>query len=111
MMSPLYQGRTRNPPLPARVISDNCTIGSYSSSAINASNTRALQIGVNFARSTGIRLVVKNTGHDFVGKSGGAGSLSIWIHHLKDLDFLPEFIENEGVWVCGTCVHWFKRGS
>ncbi|KAK8085333.1 hypothetical protein PG997_006604 [Apiospora hydei] len=48
-------------------------------------------IAVNFARNRNLRLVVKNTGHDFVGRSLGAGSLSVWTHHLKDFEFLPQY--------------------
>lgn len=33
----------------------------------------------------------RNTGHDFGGRSVGAGSLSVWTHHLKDFEFLPEY--------------------
>ena len=38
-----------------------------------------------------IRFVVKNTGHDFNGKSGGAGALSVWTHHLKQITYLPNY--------------------
>ncbi|KAL8845802.1 MAG: hypothetical protein Q9198_011352, partial [Flavoplaca austrocitrina] len=43
--------------------------------------------GLAFATEHNIRLVIRNTGHDYNGKSTGAGSLSIWTHHLKDVDF------------------------
>ncbi len=33
----------------------------------------------------------RNTGHDFGGRSVGAGSLSIWVHHLKDFELLPDY--------------------
>ena len=33
----------------------------------------------------------RNSGHDFVGRSVGFGSLSIWTHWLKDFEFLPEY--------------------
>ncbi|KAK3897170.1 putative isoamyl alcohol protein [Staphylotrichum tortipilum] len=36
-----------------------------------------------------IRLVVRNTGHDFFGRSTGAGALAIWTHHLDSIDFVP----------------------
>jgi FAD/FMN-containing dehydrogenase len=39
--------------------------------------------GVNFARTHGIRLVVRNTGHDILGRSTGYGSLEVWIRHLR----------------------------
>ena len=93
MMSPVFEGLTCLPPSLADATVGqgvNCTIGGYPYYVINASDVRDVQLGVNFARNTGIRLVVKNTGHDFSGKSGGAGSLSIWTHHFKDIEF-PEF--------------------
>jgi len=33
----------------------------------------------------------RNTGHEFSGRSTGAGSLSIWTHHLKSFDYLPSY--------------------
>jgi hypothetical protein len=32
--------------------------------------------------------VLRNTGHDFGGRSTGAGALSIWTHNLKDVEFI-----------------------
>lgn len=43
-----------------------------------------IQLAINFARNNNLRFVVKNTGHDFCGRSTGAGALSVWTHHLKD---------------------------
>jgi hypothetical protein len=34
--------------------------------------------------------VIRNTGHDFSGKSGGAGALSIWTHYLNAIQYLPK---------------------
>ncbi|CAG8971397.1 hypothetical protein HYALB_00006947 [Hymenoscyphus albidus] len=58
---------------------------------IKATNVFQIQLAVNFARNTGIRLVVKNTGHDFLGKSTGAGSLSIWTHNLKSIEYIESY--------------------
>lgn len=33
----------------------------------------------------------RNTGHDLIGRSTGAGGLSIWTHWLKDFEFVPEY--------------------
>lgn len=33
----------------------------------------------------------RNTGHDFGGRSVGAGALSIWTHNLKAFEFLPKY--------------------
>ncbi|GFF37746.1 6-hydroxy-D-nicotine oxidase [Aspergillus udagawae] len=77
--------------LPTDDPSGNCTVGGYSSYAVNVSNVAQIQLAVNFARNTGIRLVVKNTGHDFNGKSTGAGALGIWTHNLKDIEYIENY--------------------
>ncbi|KAK8069071.1 hypothetical protein PG994_005687 [Apiospora phragmitis] len=58
--------------------------------AVNATTVKHVQMGVNFARNRNLRLVIKNTGHDWIGRAVGAGSLLIWTHHLKDFEFLPQ---------------------
>ncbi|EAW09306.1 FAD binding domain protein [Aspergillus clavatus NRRL 1] len=88
VMWPLYEGRTC---MPTSDPSGSCTVGGYSSYAVNVSTVAQIQLAVNFARNMGLRLVVKNTGHDFSGKSTGAGALAIWTHHLKDLAYLPNY--------------------
>ncbi|EEA26652.1 hypothetical protein TMatcc_005071 [Talaromyces marneffei ATCC 18224] len=89
IMWPLFQGRTCLPS--SYNITGTCTLGGYPSYAVNASNVAQIQLAVNFARNLNLRLVVKNTGHDFSGKSSGAGALSIWTHHLKSLSFVPNY--------------------
>ncbi|KAI0888068.1 FAD-binding domain-containing protein [Annulohypoxylon maeteangense] len=70
---------------------DTCTQGAFPTFVINATTARQIQIGVNFARNRNLRLVIKNTGHDFVGRAVGLGSLSIWTHYLKDFEYLPRY--------------------
>jgi FAD/FMN-containing dehydrogenase len=94
MLSPLYQGMTCQPPSLFN-LTGTCEQGGYPLYVVNASGVAQIQLAVNFARNTGIRLVVKNTGHDFAGKSGGAGSLSVWTHHLKDIAFMPSYKDSE----------------
>lgn len=107
MMSPFWQGRTCEPPSIFPSPTGKCTLGGYPSYAINATNVAQIQLGINFARNNNIRLVVKNTGHDFSGKSGGAGALSIWTHNLKDIQFLPNYVQDGG----GYKGPVFKAGS
>lgn len=35
-----------------------------------------------------MRIVIKSSGHDLLGKSAGAGGLGIWTHYLKDISTL-----------------------
>jgi hypothetical protein len=89
IFSPFYQGLTCQPT--SLYDSGECTQGGYPTYTVNASTAAHLQIAVNFARNTGVRFVIKNTGHDFSGKSGGAGSLSVWTHNLKDIAYIPSY--------------------
>lgn len=38
---------------------------------------------------TKVRLIVKSTGHDFLGRSSAPGSLSVWVHHLDSINYRP----------------------
>jgi hypothetical protein len=58
---------------------------------VNVSNVAQVQLAVNFARNANLRLIVKNTGHDFNGKSTGAGGLGVWTHNLKDLEYIENY--------------------
>jgi hypothetical protein len=56
---------------------------------VNISTVGHIQLAINFARNANLRLVIKNTGHCYLGKSSGAGALSIWTHNLKDITYYP----------------------
>lgn len=45
-----------------------------------------------FSRHTGVPVVVKNTGHDYMGRSSGPGTLGVWTHHLKSIYYNKAFI-------------------
>lgn len=68
-----------------------CTLGGYPSYVVNVTAVSDIQLAVNFARNMGLRLVIKNTGHDFLGKSAGAGAVSIWTHNLKQIQYIPQY--------------------
>ncbi|KAI5861383.1 FAD-binding domain-containing protein [Durotheca rogersii] len=71
----------------------NCTIGAYPTMSVNVTNVSQIQLAINMARSLNLRLVVKNTGHDYGAKSTGAGALSIWTHNLKDIQLYENYEE------------------
>ncbi|KAK8081695.1 fad binding domain-containing protein [Apiospora saccharicola] len=74
----------------------NCTRGGFPEYVVNATTAKHVQIAVNFARNKGIRLVIKNTGHDFGGRSVGAGSLSVWVHHMIETQYIPSYTTGSG---------------
>lgn len=55
---------------------------------INVTRPSDISKGIAFALKCNIHLVIRNMGHDYLGKSTGAGSLAIWTHHLKSIEFL-----------------------
>jgi hypothetical protein len=71
--------------------SGTCTLGGYAAYSIDVENVAQVQLGVNFARNMNLRLTVKNTGHDYIGKSSGAGALNLWTHNLKDIQFIKKY--------------------
>ncbi|KXG47233.1 FAD-binding, type 2 [Penicillium griseofulvum] len=65
-----------------------CTLGPAPVYTINATEPAQLAAGVAFAQKNNVRLVVRNTGHDMLGKSEGYGALQIWIKYIqKGIDF------------------------
>ncbi|KAI2622129.1 FAD-binding domain-containing protein [Hypomontagnella submonticulosa] len=86
----LFQGSTCMPPafVPSR---GGCTVGGYPAYAVSVRNVAQIQLAVNFARNLNLRLVIKNTGHDFSAKSVGMGALSIWTHNLKQIQFFRNY--------------------
>ncbi|KAH8697804.1 hypothetical protein BGW36DRAFT_397449 [Talaromyces proteolyticus] len=63
-----------------------CSSAGYPAYVVEAVGASDVQAAVKFAKRTGVRLVVKGTGHDFPGRSSGPGSLSIWTHRIRGID-------------------------
>lgn len=68
--------------------SAQCVIGTYVQYSVNVSCADEVQKAIAFAKSKNIRFVIRNTGHDYNGKSTGAGALAVWTHNLKDKSVL-----------------------
>ncbi|KAK3336432.1 hypothetical protein B0T19DRAFT_38823 [Cercophora scortea] len=68
-----------------------CSGQGYPVYVINATTADHVRLGVNYARRHNIRLVVKSSGHDFLGRSGAPNALSIWTHHIKGLQVYDSF--------------------
>ncbi|KAI1156182.1 hypothetical protein F4825DRAFT_446666 [Nemania diffusa] len=59
--------------------------------AINVSSADDIIAGVNFAQENNIRIIVKNTGYEFLGRSSGEGALSLWTHNLKPTTTIAKY--------------------
>lgn len=58
---------------------------------LDAHNKDHIKAGVDFARENNVRLILRNTGHDFIGRSTGWGGLVIRTHELQDFEFLDSY--------------------
>lgn len=83
IMAPFFANGTCDPYHP---ISKPCTLGNYVVYSVNVTEPDHISKTIKFATQHNIRVVVRNTGHDYNGKSTGAGALGIWTHNLKQLE-------------------------
>jgi len=90
-MNPLYYGMTCPIPASGNVANGTCTQGGYAEYAVKVSSVAQIQLAVNLARSLNLRLVVRNTGHDYNGRSVGKGALSVWTHDLKQIQYVKNY--------------------
>ncbi|ETS81059.1 hypothetical protein PFICI_06061 [Pestalotiopsis fici W106-1] len=85
VMAPLFANQSCDP-FTAEYVP--CTLGNYVRYAVNATGPEDIIAAVEFAKEKNIRLVIRNTGHDYLGRSTGAGSLGVWTHYLKSIESL-----------------------
>ena len=68
-----------------------CDFSQFPKYVIDAHGPEDVQAGVKFAAKTGVRLIVKATGHDFLGRSTAPGALSIWTHNIRGASYSASF--------------------
>ncbi|UKZ53296.1 hypothetical protein TrVGV298_007088 [Trichoderma virens] len=68
-----------------------CSLGRLSPLQVNVQNSQDITTTLAFVRKYGIRMVVKNTGHDFLGRSSAANTLLLSTHNLKNMAFKSSF--------------------
>ncbi|ETS77837.1 hypothetical protein PFICI_09899 [Pestalotiopsis fici W106-1] len=89
VMAPFFANQSCDPWQPQ---SRPCELGNYVRYAVDVAGAEDIQATIAFARENNIRFVIRNTGHDFNGRSTGAGALSVRTHGLKDIEFIDEWV-------------------
>ncbi|OBZ77659.1 6-hydroxy-D-nicotine oxidase [Grifola frondosa] len=83
-----------NPSDPLAFDGVNCQLGNIPPFYIDVQSVADVQAALHFSRRTGVRLSVKNKGHDYKGRSSGKNTLSLWVNNLNsishDIAFQPE---------------------
>ncbi|KAL3455908.1 hypothetical protein BJX64DRAFT_271512 [Aspergillus heterothallicus] len=88
IMAPFFANDSCDPFHP---VDKPCLLGNYISYAVNVSQPSHVSKAIIFANKNNVRLVIRNTGHDYQGKSTGAGALGLWMHHLKKIEIDPKY--------------------
>ena len=68
-----------------------CSGEGYPIYVVNATKPEHVQRAIDFARQKDIRLNVKCSGHDYLGRSVAPNSLSIWVHNMHDIHLHDSF--------------------
>lgn len=55
--------------------SQPCLLGNHVSYVINVTGPADIKAGISFAKNKNVRLVIKNTGHEYVGSNSPLGTL------------------------------------
>ena len=71
--------------------STTCNQGSVPILAVNATLPEHVQATLQFANTYNLRLVMKTTGHDYLGRSTAFGSLLLWLHYMKNMTLIDNF--------------------
>ncbi|KXH31307.1 isoamyl alcohol oxidase [Colletotrichum salicis] len=70
---------------------ESCTLGNYGVYVIQATTKQHIKAGIDYARDNNLRLIIRNTGHDFIGRSTGWGALIINTHSFQDITFAEQW--------------------
>ena len=63
--------------------SEPCTIGNYNAYTVDATSQQQIIDALKFSKAHNIRFVIRNTAHDFWGRSIGYGGLAVRTSNLK----------------------------
>ena len=60
--------------------------------AVVATDASDVALAVDFARTHDLRLVIKGTGHDYLGRSSAPNSLLVWTHEMRKVSTEEAFV-------------------
>ncbi|PPR04434.1 hypothetical protein CVT26_002263 [Gymnopilus dilepis] len=69
-----------------------CRQGSVPNFYIDITGPDDILAAFDFSKKSGVPLVIKNSGHDYIGRSSGPGTLALWTHHLQNISLSRSFV-------------------
>ncbi|EPQ55138.1 FAD-binding domain-containing protein [Gloeophyllum trabeum ATCC 11539] len=93
-----------------------CDQGRIPKYVVNATTTQDIKKTLQFATQHNLRLVIRNTGHELLGRSGGSQALELSLHNFKSIEFKDSFVpegaprgtQGQGAVTIGSSVQWFE---
>ncbi len=67
-------------------------VSAHSPRVVAVESAEDIAAAVDFAREHGARLVIKGTGHDYLGRSSDPGALMIWTHRMREVAVHDSFV-------------------
>ncbi|CAI6338248.1 unnamed protein product [Periconia digitata] len=68
-----------------------CALGGMSLYSVNATEVDDVVKTMQFVKKHNLKFRIKNTGHDYIGRSAGEDSFALWTRHMKGIDFVEGF--------------------
>ncbi|KAJ7725699.1 hypothetical protein B0H16DRAFT_279117 [Mycena metata] len=79
-------------PTNPKTTSEHCELGSIAQYFIDVRGASDVVAAFKFSRESGTPLVIKNTGHDYKGRSSAPNSIALWMHNLKNMTYNSDFV-------------------
>jgi hypothetical protein len=76
---------------PSQELYPTCSLGTLAPYYVDVRESGQVSAALQFSKHHNMRIGVKNTGHDFMGRSVGPNTLAIWTHNLNELSFYENF--------------------
>ncbi|KAF8577474.1 FAD-binding domain-containing protein [Ramaria rubella] len=87
----VLQDYTSNPPSLCFRNSTVCGQGNVPVLGVNATTTEHIQAGIRFASTHNLKVAVKASGHDYLGRSTAKNSFLLWTRNFQNITFHDSF--------------------
>ncbi|KAJ7717137.1 FAD-binding domain-containing protein [Mycena metata] len=73
----------------------SCDQGDISPYYIDIGLASDIQTAFQFSKETDVPLSIKNSGHDYLGRTRRRDSLGLWTHNLQEISYHPQFVPEQ----------------
>ncbi|KAI1453180.1 FAD/FMN-containing protein [Annulohypoxylon moriforme] len=78
-------------------VTGSCSIGTNPRYAVNVTAVEDISATLEFAQKKNLRVAIKSTGHDILGRNDGYGSLEVWLRYFRQgISFQSNFQSSTG---------------